>query len=82
MAANAGTKLYKVVENVERLLSIELLAAAQALSFRTEKSSNIIEKVVQDFRQVVPVMKSDRIFGEDMSKALGFVQQYKVHELF
>jgi histidine ammonia-lyase len=82
MAANAGTKLYKVVENVERLLSIELLAAAQALSFRTEKSSNIIEKVVQDFRQVVPVMKSDRIFGEDMSKALGFVQQYKVRELF
>lgn len=82
MAANAGTKLYKVVENVERLLSIELLAAAQALSFRTEKSSNIIEKVVHDFRQVVPVMKSDRIFGEDMSKALGFVQEYKVQELF
>ena len=58
MAANAATKLYKVVENVERLLAIELLAAAQALSFRTEKSSPIIEKVVDQFRTLVPVMES------------------------
>ena len=82
MAANAGTKLYRVVENVERLLSIELLAAVQALSFRKLKSSPIIEKVADDFRQIIPEMKSDRIFGEDMSKALKFVQQYDVHQLY
>ncbi len=82
MAANAGTKLYKVVENVERLLSIELLAAAQALSFRTKKSSILLEKVVEDFRQVVPVMKADRIFGDDMSKALTFIQQYDLERIY
>lgn len=75
MAANAGTKLYKVVENVERLLAIELLAASQALSFRKEKSSPIIEKVLADFRAIVPVMDADRVFGEDMAKALKFVQE-------
>lgn len=78
MAANAATKLYKLVENVERLLAIELLAAAQALSFRKEKSSPIIEKVVADFRKIVPVMDKDKVFGEDMAKALKFVQDLEI----
>lgn len=82
MAANAGTKLYKVVQNVERLLAIELLSAAQALSFRTQKSSPIIERVVEAFREVVPVMESDHIFSEDMAKALSFVQEMAVEDLF
>ena len=82
MAANAGTKLYKVVENVERLLAIELLAAAQALSFRDLPSSPLIEKLVGDFRKVIPVMKSDHVFGEDMAKALSFVQSYDIDACF
>ncbi|WP_052595215.1 histidine ammonia-lyase [Aureispira sp. CCB-QB1] len=75
MAANAGTKLYKVVQNVERLLAIELLSGIQALSFRTEKSSPIIEEIVEQFRAIVPVMESDHVFSEDMAKALSFVQK-------
>ena len=31
MGANSGTKLYKVVENVERILAIELMNAVQEL---------------------------------------------------
>ena len=31
MGANSGTKLYKVVENVERILAIELMNAVQQL---------------------------------------------------
>lgn len=82
MAANAATKLYKVVENVERLLAIELLSAAQALSFRTEKSSPIIEQIVAQFRTIIPVMDSDHVFSEDMAKALSFVQALEVDDLF
>jgi histidine ammonia-lyase len=78
MAANAATKLYKVVENVERLLAIELLAASQALSFRKESSSPMIEKVVAEFRKIVPVMDSDHVFGEDMAKALTFIQDLDI----
>lgn len=82
MAANAATKLYKVVENVERLLAIELLSAAQALSFRKETSSPVIEKIVAQFRAKVPVMDSDHIFSEDMAKALSFVQDLDLEDLF
>ncbi len=80
MAANAGTKLYKVVQNVERLLAIELLSGIQALSFRTEKSSPIIEEIVEQFRAIVPVMESDHVFSEDMAKALSFVQKIDVNK--
>lgn len=78
MAANAATKLYKVVQNVERLLAIELLAATQAMSFRPEKSSPIVEEILVNFRKVVPVMTADQVFAEDMAKALTFVQEMDV----
>lgn len=82
MAANTGTKLYKVVENVERLLAIELLAATQALSFREEASSPIIEEVVAPFRRIEPIIERDHIFSEDMAKALNFTQDLNATVLF
>ena len=46
MGANAATKLYQVVENVERILSIELMNAAQAMAFRKGASSDFIETLL------------------------------------
>jgi histidine ammonia-lyase len=82
MAANAGTKLYKVVNNVERLLAIELVAAAQALSFSTQKTSPLLEDLVAKFRAVVPVLKKDRELGEDLQAAVGFVQDLDLSPYF
>jgi histidine ammonia-lyase len=82
MAANAGTKLYKVVNNVERLLAIELVAAAQALSFSTQKTSPLLEDLVAKFRAVVPVLKEDRELGEDLQAAVGFVQDLDLSPYF
>ncbi|MDC0230984.1 histidine ammonia-lyase [Aureispira] len=78
MAANAGTKLYKIIENVERLLAIELLAAAQALSFRKLKSSPIIEEVKSEFRKKIPVMQNDRVLSKDIEKSLEFVKGFNI----
>ena len=55
MGANAATKLYEVAENIERILSIELITSSQALSFRTKNSSDFIESFVKSFRQEVAV---------------------------
>ncbi|MEI2708408.1 MAG: aromatic amino acid lyase [Chitinophagaceae bacterium] len=47
MGANAATKCFRVIENVQRVLAIELLTAAQALEFRRPlKSSPFIEQIV------------------------------------
>lgn len=82
MAANAGTKLYRVVKNVERLLAIELVAAAQALSFIPKKTSPLLEQLVEDFRKVVPVLEEDRELGEDLQAATGFVQRLDLSPYF
>ncbi|MGH1335855.1 MAG: histidine ammonia-lyase [Aureispira sp.] len=82
MAANAGTKLYKVVKNVERLLAIELVAAAQALSFIPEKTSPLLEGLVHEFRKVVPVLEEDRELGEDLQAAERFVQTFDLSTFF
>jgi histidine ammonia-lyase len=75
MGANAATKAYRVVENLERLLAIEFLTAAQALSFRRPaKTSPVLEDMLEKYRQVVPVLEEDRILSEDLEATLIFLK--------
>lgn len=79
MGANAATKLYKVVENVETVLSIELLNAAQALDFRKPlKSSPFLESFINSLRETIPFAKEDRVFSYDIKKCAGFIRQLEV----
>lgn len=74
MAANAGTKGRRVVENVGRLLAIEWMTAAQALSFRHPlRSSPILEALVSEYRERVPPLEDDRILSTDLHETLGFL---------
>jgi histidine ammonia-lyase len=75
MGANAATKLKKVVENVQRVLAIELLTAAQAIDFRRPlKTSAALENVWKAFRKEVSFMPADRILHDDMVNAEAFLQ--------
>ncbi len=75
MGSNAATKCYKVVENVQRILAIELFNASQALEFRRPaKSSIVIEKLVADYRKAVPFVDVDKIMYTEIDKSLGFVK--------
>ncbi len=74
MAANAATKAYKVVKNLERILAIEFLTAAQAMEFRRPmQSSPIIENVLEKYRKEVPPLEHDRILYEDINKTVLFL---------
>ncbi len=76
MAANAATKVYKIVLNLERLLAIELMTAAQALEFRRPKTSSaIVEKLMSDYRKIVPPLKDDRVLSIDIHKTIDFIRQ-------
>jgi histidine ammonia-lyase len=79
MGANAATKLYEVVKNVEMVLGIELLNATQAFEFRRpKKSSAMIEKLVTEYRKTVPFIEKDRIIHEDMMKSIEFMNKYQL----
>ena len=70
MGANAATKLRKVVMNVQRVLAIELLTAAQALEFRRpHKSSARLERIFEELRIVAPFMSKDEVLHYRMAAA-------------
>ena len=82
MGANAATKTYRILLNLERILGVELFNAAQALDFRKpEKSSPIIEKLVTDFRKQVPFVKEDIVMYTEMAKAAEFVVNYNISDV-
>ena len=75
MGANAATKCFRVIQNVESVLAIELLTAVQALEFRRPfRSSPVIEKIVSAFREKVSFNDADRVLRDDMVKAVEFLQ--------
>lgn len=76
MGANAATKLYRLVQNVQRVLAIELVCAAQAIDMRIEaKSSNILESVRSHFRKIVPFAEEDRLLHTDLIAAEKFLEK-------
>ena len=75
MGSNAATKLARVVLNVERVLAIELMNAAQALEFRRPaRSSATIEKLVADYRQVVPFIDNDEVMYHHIESSIQFLR--------
>jgi histidine ammonia-lyase len=75
--ATAAAEARRVVENVEQILGIELLAAAQALDFRRPAhSSPALEAVVAAFREVVTFVPHDRVLAPDLHRAARFVREY------
>jgi histidine ammonia-lyase len=79
MGANAATKCLRVINNVEKVLAIELLTAAQALEFRRPlQTSPILEKIISAFRKEISFNDADRVLHNDMVKAITFIQKLKL----
>jgi histidine ammonia-lyase len=80
MGANAATKCKRVIDNVERVLAIELLTAVQALEFRRPlKTSVELEKVITAFRKEVSFNETDRLLHDDMKLAVEFLSRDPGH---
>ena len=74
MGANAATKLYRVINNVQNIIGIEILCSAQAIEFRRPKtSSDKNEKLLLDYRRVVPFISEDRIISKDINISSQFL---------
>ena len=81
MGANAATKCFRVIQNVEKVLAIELLSAAQALEFRRPmKSSPVIEHLMTAFRAKVSFNEADRLLHNDMVIAIEFCNNYSLSD--
>jgi histidine ammonia-lyase len=76
MGANAATKCLKVVNNVERILAIEMLNATQALEFRRPlTTSQFLETMVAGYRKRVSFNTTDRALYVDIEASVDFLRQ-------
>ena len=79
MGANAATKCLQIVNNIERILAIELMNASQALSFRNPlKSSDYIESFIKSYREVVPLVENDRVLATDIMSTISFIDSLNI----
>ena len=84
MGGNAATKLHKILDNVERVLAVELMNAAQALDFRRRiadgrHSSPVIEDFVARFRaEAVPFVETDVVMYPLIDAATEFVRRQRI----
>ena len=79
MGANAATKALRIMDNLERILAIELMNASQAIEFRRPlKSSDFIEMFLKSYREEVPLVKEDRILHYDIQKSVAFLNSFMI----
>jgi histidine ammonia-lyase len=79
MGANAATKALRIMDNLERILAIELMNASQAIAFRKPLcSSEFIESFLKSFREEVPLVKEDRILHYDIEKSVAFLNSFMI----
>lgn len=82
MGSISGRKTMQILDNLETILAIELLYAAQALEFRRPlKSSPILEHVHELIRTVAGFAHEDRIFGEDIQNLKELIVSGKIQSL-
>lgn len=75
MGSIAGRKLWSVLSNVERVLSIEVLCACQGIDLlRPLTSSPMLETVIALVRTKVPFAESDRVLYHDMDNVYDLVR--------
>jgi histidine ammonia-lyase len=79
MGPGAALKAARIVENSQYVISIELLAAAQAVDLRGSRGiGRGTRRVYRLIRQHVPPLKDDRSSHEDLEKMREIVRQGKV----
>lgn len=82
MGANAATKTYRIITNLETILAIELMNAAQAIEFRRPaRTSAKIERLLEKYRKKVPFIQQDQILYPHISNSADFIRNINPEEL-
>lgn len=82
MGSISGRKALQVIENVEKILGIELFCAAQAMDYHLPlRSGKLIEAVHGFVRSKVTHLEQDQIMYEMMQNAIDMVQSGSIVKL-
>lgn len=74
MATFAAMRLHAMLDNVQNIVAIELLAAAQGIEFhRPKKSSAALERVITEIRGLSKRYEDDRSLSDDILKVSALI---------
>ncbi len=69
MAMGAATKLRRILHNLQHVLAIELMCAAQGIEFRRPLRAGVgVEVAYATVRSLVPALTDDRVLGPDIER--------------
>ncbi|MCK5782621.1 MAG: histidine ammonia-lyase [Flavobacteriales bacterium] len=75
MGSISGRKFNQILGNIEKILAIELMYAAQALEFRRPANfSAIVEETYAVIRKKVDKLEDDRILKDDINNMINMVK--------
>jgi len=75
MGSIAARKAVEILRNVEHIIAIELLCAAQGIDFRGPDKLGMGTKVAYSFlRKYVPMLKEDRILSNDIKTVVELIR--------
>ena len=78
MGANAATKLFRIMDNLDHILAIELMNAAQGIEFRRPlKTSPLLERFLKEYRKEVPFVQDDIVMYKEIHKTVAFLNRTK-----
>ncbi|GGE58882.1 histidine ammonia-lyase [Priestia taiwanensis] len=68
---------YQIIQNVRRVLAIEAICALQAVEYRgVERMASATKTFYKEARDIVPSIKGDRVFSEDIEKMAMYLKGY------
>ncbi len=78
MGSISSRQFNQILKNLEKILAIELMYAAQALEFRRPNTfSKIIEQNHAIIRRKVKKLEDDRLLKDDINKIIDMVENKK-----
>ncbi|GAA0872375.1 histidine ammonia-lyase [Gangjinia marincola] len=79
MGSISSRKFNQIIGNLEKVLAIELMYAAQAMDFRRPNTfSEILEENHRIIRSKVAMLKEDRLLKPDIDNMIELVQEQKI----
>ncbi len=81
MGSICGRKANQVIDNLEKILAVELVCASQAFDFRKPlKSGKILEACHRLIRKNIDHAEEDRVFADDILTAQNLIKSKKLVE--
>jgi len=82
MGSISGRKLMFIIENVHKILAIELLYACQGMEFRRPKKMCLeLENIHSLVRKYISKLENDRLIGNDIQEAIKLIDSKEFKKL-